>query len=190
MTPEEREFVRLRHGEWTAAKSAADAVRDRLRAAMDVAAAVDAAAAIILNAAEEIHTRLQQQIAEVVSACLQSVFGTGHVARLHVVSMENRQELRLELTKGGESVDIMDGSGGAVVDVAAWAIRLACFHLHRPHLRRTLVLDEPFRCVSIPQSREVAAMLQSMVQRYAVQVVIVTHNAELLPPGAAMTVLT
>ena len=85
----------------------------------------------------------------------------------------------MQFVKGGNLVDPMTASGGGVVDVAAFAARLARLMLSRPARRRLLVLDEPFRFVSRdlrPRVRELMEMLSSEME---VQFVLVTHDPQL-----------
>jgi ABC-type sulfate/molybdate transport systems ATPase subunit len=72
----------------------------------------------------------------------------------------------------------MNGAGGGVVDVAAFALRLACLMLRRPKGRRLLVLDEAFRFLSERKEyrNRVRDLLVSLSEEMQVQVVLVTHD--------------
>ena len=76
-------------------------------------------------------------------------------------------------------VDPMDGSGGGVVDVAAFALRVSCLMLSQPPLRRLLVLDEPFKFVSEGFRGRVRKMLETLADEMKLQIVMVTHIREL-----------
>jgi DNA repair exonuclease SbcCD ATPase subunit len=76
-------------------------------------------------------------------------------------------------------VDPMAAAGGGVVDVAAFALRLACLMLHRPAVRRTVVLDEPFKFVSADRRGYVRQMLEDLAEELNVQFIMVTHIEEL-----------
>jgi len=76
-------------------------------------------------------------------------------------------------------VDPLTASGGGVVDVAAFALRVACLVLYRPRLSRVVVLDEPFRFVSMQYQENVRQMLEQLSTDMNIQIVQVTHNPNL-----------
>ena len=81
-------------------------------------------------------------------------------------------------TKGGVEVDPMTASGGGVVDVAAFALRLSALALQRPPLRRTLILDEPFKFLSEEYRSRVVDLLDLLSSEMGVQFIMVTHLKE------------
>ena len=90
-----------------------------------------------------------------------------------------RTEATIELERDGIRVDPMTAAGGGVVDVAAFALRLAALVLVQPPARRLLVLDEPFRFVSLEYRHKVRELLTTLADEMRVQFIIVTHQDEL-----------
>ena len=74
----------------------------------------------------------------------------------------------------------MTASGGGVVDVAAFALRLSCIVLHKPVLRRIILLDEPFKFVSEQYRENIKTMLETLAKDFNVQFIMVTHIEELI----------
>ena len=81
--------------------------------------------------------------------------------------------------RNGREVDPIDASGGGVVDVAAFALRLSSLMLSRPARRRLVVLDEPFKFVSAGHRAAVRVMLEGLAADLGVQFLMVTHIEEL-----------
>jgi ABC-type sulfate/molybdate transport systems ATPase subunit len=77
------------------------------------------------------------------------------------------------------NVDPLTASGGGVIDVAAFALRVACLMLHRPKLSKVVVLDEPFRFVSAQYQDNVRTMLEELTRDLKMQIVMVSHNENL-----------
>lgn len=124
-----------------------------------------------------------ERIAKVVTRCLSFVFGPDAYA--FVIRFEDKGKVRFELTRGGESFDPDDQVGGGVLDVAAFALRLAvvtCLHA-----AKVLVLDEPFRFVSREYRPAVARLLDVVAAEFGVQIIMVTH-AEELTTGAVVKI--
>jgi DNA repair exonuclease SbcCD ATPase subunit len=133
---------------------------------------------------QEIATQLQEsaasQIEAVVSRCLRAVFGEeAYDFKVIFEGKRNQTEARLVFLRNQEEIDPLTASGGGVVDVASFALRLACLLLSQPAQRRFLALDEPFKHLDkdrLPLARE---LLLSLSKEMEVQFLIVTHNREL-----------
>jgi ABC-type sulfate/molybdate transport systems ATPase subunit len=67
----------------------------------------------------------------------------------------------------------MEEVGGGVIDVAAFALRLACVMLSRPKSRKMLILDEPLKNVrGVENRRRVRGMLLELAERMGFQFVL------------------
>jgi len=132
-----------------------------------------------LGIAQDIAGRLQQkvhdQIAGIVSLCLQSVFENPYCIQVNFDTAGNKTQVRLSFEKNGEEIDPLTASGGGVVDVAAFALRLACLVLSKPPARRLLILDEPFKFLSVEYHERIGELLQRLSTDMGVQIIMVTH---------------
>ncbi len=137
----------------------------------------DEAQQIIQAVAATIQEEAHDRIAGVVTRCLGLVFGEdSYEFKIHFERTRGRTEARLVFAREGVEVGPLDASGGGVVDVAAFALRLACLMLARPAVRRVVVLDEPFRFVSEGYQSSVREMLEMLAKDMDVQFIMVTHN--------------
>ena len=123
---------------------------------------------------EEAHDR----IASVVSQCLEAVFDEPYQFEIDFEMKRGRTEASLFFVRGDISVDPMTASGGGVVDVAAFALRLACMVLLRPPVRRLLVLDEPWKHLSSEYRPRMRELVETLSKEMGVQFIIVTHSNE------------
>ncbi len=154
-------------------KSLATAVQS----VQDATAARDLIQAAAQAVQEEVHARL----ASVVTRCLGAVFGPeAYQFHIRFERKRGRTEANLVLERDGLVLeDPIDQAGGGVIDVAAFALRLACLLTAVPRPRKLLVLDEPLKHLSglyRPAARE---MLEMLAADLRVQIVMVTHSAEL-----------
>lgn len=143
------------------------------------AEAAKAAQEMAQHVAQAVQQQAHRQIAEVVSRCLSAVFDEPYTFRLLFERKRGRTEARLVFERDGLEVDPMTASGGGVVDVAAFALRLSCLILHKPPVRRVLILDEPFKYVSEEYRERVRKLLETLAQEMGVQFLMVTHIQEL-----------
>ncbi len=136
---------------------------------------VEQAQAVTQAVAQTIQQHIHNRIAGVVTQCLHSVFPEPYDFRITFERKRGRTEARLVFVREELEIDPMTGSGGGVIDVAAFALRLASLILQRPPVRRLLVLDEPFRFVSKEHLPKVRSMLESLSKEMGVQFILVTH---------------
>lgn len=151
-----------------------------LRAAQKRAAAILEAQQIAQAVAQRVQTQTYKRIAGVVSKCLEAVFDEPYKLNMNFVQRRSRTEVELKFERGGLEVDPLTASGGGVVAVAAFALRLAALMMSKPQLRKLLVLDEAFSHVSSGYRDQVRVMLETLSKEMDVQIVFVTHSSELV----------
>ncbi len=133
---------------------------------------------IVQVVAEEVQRSAHRQIASLVTKCLQAVFGEDDAYQFRITfsRKRGRTEATLLFVRDERECDPLSASGGGVVDIAAFALRLACLVLTRPKRRRLLVLDEPFRMLSRNYTRRVGELLLQLSKELGIQMILVTHN--------------
>jgi ABC-type Mn2+/Zn2+ transport system ATPase subunit len=134
------------------------------------------AQSVIQNVAQQVQQKAHAAIAQIVSKCLAAVFGEDAYAFEIVFERKRgRTEAVLQFVRDGKSYNPTSECGGGVVDIAAFALRLACLMLERPHRRRLLVLDEPFRFVSPQYQHLIPGMLMTLAKDLDLQIVMTTN---------------
>jgi DNA repair exonuclease SbcCD ATPase subunit len=134
---------------------------------------------ILQQLAQAVQQRAHQKIAEVVTSCLEAVFDDPYSFHIEFERKRGKTEARLKFKRGGMTVDPLNSTGGGVVDVASFALRVACLILHRPRLSKVMVLDEPFKFVSAQYRDRVRTMLERLSQDLDMQIIMVSHIDEL-----------
>lgn len=142
--------------------------------------ACEKAQCIVQAVAEAVQEAAHQQIACVVTRCLKAVFGDeGYEFQIEFVRKRGRTEANLYFVRDGLQLG-MEAVGGGVVDVAAFALRLASLALSLPRRRKLLIADEPFRFVSKEYRPQVKALLETLAEEMGLQIVMVTHSPDLV----------
>jgi len=144
------------------------------------AEAISEAQELAQAVAQAIQQQAHDRIAEVVSRCLEAVFDEPYQFIINFERKRGRTEASLRFKRDGVEVDPMTASGGGVVDVAAFALRLSCLVLNNPPLRRVLILDEPFKFLSKHYRPRIRDLMLTLAQEMKVQFVMVTHIQELV----------
>ena len=93
----------------------------------------------------------------------------------------------IETNKGGKSflIDPMDSDGGGKIDVISLGLRIATLLYFTPRIERILVLDEPLVMISNSSSSSdyksrAAEFLKTISREHKIQIIIVTHDSELM----------
>lgn len=138
-----------------------------------------AAQEIFQQVAQKVQQQAHSRISGVVTKCLGIVFEDPYEFRIGFERKRGKTEARLLFVRDGHEVDPKRAAGGGVVDIAAFALRVACLSLRVPRLRSLIVLDEPFRFVAVANRLRIRAMLEVLAIELGFQFVIVTHQEEL-----------
>jgi DNA repair exonuclease SbcCD ATPase subunit len=172
---------RLQHESYAARKRLRDE-REAYREAKQHLQDAEQARSIAQQVAQAVQQQAHAKIAGVVTTCLKSVFGEdSYEFKIKFIRKRNRTEAQLILVKDGEEItDPINEDSGGVLDIASFGLRLACLILHKPQLRKILVLDEPFRFVSKSYRGNVRQMLLKLAEDFHLQIIMVTHIEELM----------
>jgi DNA repair exonuclease SbcCD ATPase subunit len=136
---------------------------------------------IIQHVAHTVQKKAHDRIATVVSRCLTAVFQ--EQAYEFVIRFEKKRgktEAVLAFVRNGREFDPATESGGGVVDVASFALKLVCLILRTPKLRRVMILDEAFKHLSEQYRDRVRELLAVLAREMNVQIIQVTHSDQLI----------
>ncbi len=136
---------------------------------------------ILQTVAKDTQAELEYRISELSTLALRGIFEDAYELVLEFVERRNSTEADLTLTKEKNSgIDPMSASGGGVVDIIAFALRVSMWSLNNPRSRPVLIFDEPFKFVSKDLLGETSRMLKEVSDKLGIQMIIVTHLSELL----------
>jgi len=168
-------------GDFRVAERRCDEERQKLTAAEDRLVYIEEAQQVAQQAAQQVQQRAHNQIAGVVSRCLETVFyDADYGFKIRFDKKRGRTEVVLILMKDGHEVeDPLNGDSGAACDIAALALRLSCLVLAKPKLRKLLVMDQPFGNVSAEYWQNTRLLLEGLSKDFGVQIIMVTHNPKL-----------
>lgn len=153
---------------------------DALRRAVLEERACEEARDILQAAGQTVQQEAHDRIADTVTRCLQAVFGPSYRFSIVLERKRGRTEAKMEFGKDGMRLDPLASSGGGVIDVAAFALRVACLMLTKPPLRKILLLDEPMKHLSQNLRPRVAELIESISKELNIQILLVTHDASFI----------
>jgi DNA repair exonuclease SbcCD ATPase subunit len=123
--------------------------------------------------------QIQYHISDITSLALEAVFDDPYQLLLEFVQRRNKTECDIFFVRDDKKVEPLTASGGGAVDVAAFALRIACWSLNRPHTRPTIILDEPMKWVSEYYKDKASEMIKQISLKLGIQIIMITHEPKL-----------
>lgn len=122
---------------------------------------------------------LSYHVGDIASLALEAVFDDPYELVLDFVHRRNKTECDLYFLREDNPISPLEASGGGAVDVAAFALRVACWSMEVPRRRPVIILDEPLRFLSRDLQERASIMLKEMSEKLGVQFIIITHEETL-----------
>lgn len=136
-----------------------------------------------LSIIREVGLKTQQQlevhISDITTLAQEAIFDDPYKVVVEFVQRRNKTECDITFERDGERINPLQASGGGPVDVAAFALRAASWSMQNPRSRNVLILDEPFRYLSVGLLPKAGEMLKQLSEKLDLQIIMVTHEEEL-----------
>lgn len=131
--------------------------------------------------AQETQEHLRFQIEDIVNLALETCFPGEYIFQIKFEISRGKTEAELVFLdqKTKRQIDPMNASGGGVVDLTTFALRIACYALERG-TDNVIVLDEPFRFLSRDLQQRAGEILKTLSERMNLQIIMVSHIGEII----------
>lgn len=131
---------------------------------------------------KDLQNQAHRELTQVVTLCLQGIFkDMDYKFDILFKDRGGRTQAHLVLLNKGHVVtNPLEEDSGGVVDIAAFTLQLSCLLLSRPELRRIMLLDEPFKNLSVEYRKNARLMLEYLAEELGIQFIIVTHMKQLV----------
>ena len=131
--------------------------------------------------AQETQVHLRFQIEDIVNLALETCFPGEYIFQIKFEISRGKTEAELVFLdqKTKRQIDPMNASGGGVVDLTTFALRIACYALERG-TDNVIVLDEPFRFLSRDLQQRAGEILKTLSERMNLQIIMVSHIGEII----------
>ena len=130
------------------------------------------------NVAEEMQQDIANTICMIATSALYAVFPNPYDCKIRFDIKHNVVEASIYFERNGEEYDPIEDSGGGVIDVASFAIRVAFIFLS--NRSRVIIADEPFKNVAKAFLPKIPEMVRLLSDKLGVQFIIVSHIQELI----------
>jgi DNA repair exonuclease SbcCD ATPase subunit len=111
---------------------------------------------------------------------LQTIFGEKYVFHVETKVSRNKPEMYFTHTIDGKERSFRDDTGGSVVDVASFALRLIAWAIQKHRTEPVMLLDEPFKNVDKVRLEYVGDVINELGELLGLQFGLVTHEEQLI----------
>jgi exonuclease SbcC len=140
--------------------------------------AIENIQALIQQTAKETQEKLKYHIEDIVNTGLDNCFPGEYDFNVSFEIKRGRTEAELFLLKEGEKVNPMLASGGGVVDIISFALRISAWALSKTD--NVIILDEPFKFLSVNLRPLAGDILKQLSKKLGLQIIMVTHDNEMI----------
>ena len=142
---------------------------------------LEEAQAFLQKIAQETQQHLKFQIEDIVNLALETCFPGEYIFQVQFNISRGKTDAELIFLdqKTGRPVDPMNASGGGVVDLTTFALRIACYALEQG-TDNVIILDEPFRFISRDLQQRAGEILKTLSDRMKLQIIMVSHIGEII----------
>lgn len=115
-----------------------------------------------------------------VTHSLRSVFDDPYKFHVDFEIKRQRTEAELTVSNQGEKVKPKDSSGGGLMDVISFTLKVLLWSLSPRKPAPILILDEPFSWLDAERLPRAGELLREIQKQMGIQFIIITHEEELL----------
>jgi len=136
---------------------------------------------ILQVAAKNTQKNLEKHFSSLVSTAFQIIFEDPYEFKPVFTEKRNKTVCELWFEKNGKKLRPEFSSGGAVMDVASFALRQAYWKLENRFegTAPVMIFDEPFQNVEAKRKEHLAEIIRFLAQEFGLQMIIVTHDEEI-----------
>ena len=142
---------------------------------------LEQAQVFLQTVAQNTQEKLKYQIEDVVNLALESVFPNEYEFKINFNVSRGKTDAELIFLdkRTGKTIDPMEASGGGVVDITCFALRISAWALENG-TDNLIILDEPFKFVSKDLVERAGEILKTLSEKMKLQVIMVTHIPEFI----------
>ncbi len=138
------------------------------------------AQSILQIVGQETQQKVKQFIEDMVTMAMESVFDDPYSFEVDFVIKRGKTEAELFFVRNGNRIKPIDASGGGVVDLASFVLRICLLSLKVGAKSETIILDEPMKFVSRNYIGRAGELIKKLSDDLGYQFIFITHVPELV----------
>ena len=140
------------------------------------------AQSFLQTVAQNIQGNIKYHIEDIVQLAIDACFPNKYKFKLEFVLKRNKTEANLNFYENDRVINPMGASGGGLVNLACFAIRIAAWSLSRT--KPIILLDEPFSNLSDDLQPKAGEILKELSTKLGFQIIMITHRQQTMIEAA------
>lgn len=150
-----------------------------VKAAREMYQTTSDAREIALELAKRVQSKSLEHMGALITKAINHIYpNEDYRFALHPYESAGRTLINCTIHKGEHELDPMSSVEGGVLDIISFVLRICAVLLHKPEVSSFVILDEPFRFVSVEYRQGVREVLQMLHEKLGIQFIMVTHMEE------------
>lgn len=140
--------------------------------------AIEEAQIFFQTVAADTQNKLRYHIQDIVQSALDTCFPNIYDFIIEFEIKRGQTEAKMYLEKDNNPMDARDSTGGGVVDIVAFALRIMTWTLSSTD--NVLILDEPFKDLSKDLHPLAGEIMQNLCDKLNLQIIMVSHESDII----------
>jgi DNA repair exonuclease SbcCD ATPase subunit len=136
--------------------------------------ALELAQPFFQEVAKNTQEQLKFHLTDIGQLALDTCYPEKYTFDIHFEIKRGKTEASILLRQGDNEIDPMTESGGGIVDLLSFALRIAVLSLSS--FSRVIILDEPFKWLSQDLQPKAMNIMQRLSEEMGLQFIMVTHS--------------
>lgn len=134
------------------------------------------------NIAKLTQEKIKIHITEIVNTAIQYIpFNDSEIIfDMDFEIKRNNTECIFYFRKKGNKINPINSSGGGLLDIVSFALLLSVWSLKNNPKNNTIILDEPFKWLSVDLIPYAATLLKEVSKKLGLQIIMITHDPEFI----------
>ena len=137
---------------------------------------------VLAEVARLTQENFQVKVENLITLAIQSVFDRDFKFKLHLERKRNKLECRPVIIENEHEYSPEDDMGGGLIDIISFAWRIVLWSMEKPRSRNMIALDEPMKNMGDLIGLG-GKMLKEISSKLGFQLIIITHDQELMEFG-------
>lgn len=136
---------------------------------------------ILVEVGKLTQRKFASQVEMIVTKAIQTVFDRLFEFKVFFEEKRNKPECVLSILEGESEYIPKDDMGVGVIDIAGFILRIVLWSLQKHRTRNTFIYDEPLKAIGHDELMyRAGVMIKELSRKLGIQIIIVTHEAELI----------
>jgi DNA repair exonuclease SbcCD ATPase subunit len=153
-------------------------IKAELKEQKKLSSVIEETQVLLQQTAQETQNQLRFHLEDIMQTGLELCFPDMYTACVRFENKRGKTECDIFLENNeGCRINPITDNGGGVVDILSFSLRMACWAISSTD--NLIILDEPFKFLSIELRPLAGELLQTLSEKLKLQIIMITHDEDM-----------